>query len=177
VVAITADGSDGTKLLVGKAFWFRFRVENRGLTTARDVEVIAQNLSVQKADGRYESVTNFGPLNLKWAYIHTATVETIPRGIERYCDLLHFRNPTLEHSKIRGILEFVVHPNASPSVLLSGKYQIELVAVGSNCAPRRTLVTFGIPDKWADEASMKAAVQPHFLKSFVPHRDRSDRTR
>src|SRR5450755_1028384 len=56
---------------IADCIYMRLRIENTGNATAKNCEVYAQELRRQRADGAWERVSAFPPMNLKWANIGT----------------------------------------------------------------------------------------------------------
>src|SRR5215831_5981650 len=59
----TATGSDAAP-----CYYFHTTIENIGQTEAREVEVFARSLTRKRADGQFETVDRFTPMNLLWAH-------------------------------------------------------------------------------------------------------------
>jgi hypothetical protein len=81
---------DGT--LVCDSGYLRLWIENRGNATARNVEFYAQELRRQRADGTWERVAAFPPMNLKWANLSGRIYfPSISPEMGKHCDVAHVK--------------------------------------------------------------------------------------
>src|ERR1019366_9224195 len=80
----------------GSCYFFRLWVKNTGHLAER-VQVYVDSVSRQMGDGRTELVTDFIPLNLRWADSppdKPLIFETINPAMGRYCDFAAVSGPT-----------------------------------------------------------------------------------
>lgn len=170
ITTLTLKWDDGARQRTSTipTFWVRVRVANTGKTSAHDVRLIAVSLWMKSRRGRYERDPKFTSLNLKWANLGTATLHTLPAGIEQHCDLFHIPDPSrtipegyteTPPRRTQGFLETEVHPNYRPGTLGAGHYKLELISVASDARPRRLFVEFAIPEVWvSDDRAMQRIV-------------------
>ncbi len=107
---------DGTQIPAGHSYFCRLRVENGGRAEAQDVEIQLMRLWQEDAQGKLTEVTEFIPLNLKWAYIGRITLPKLQPGLSRHCDLCH----TLRFPD--GTLKIILDTDWIPNPLASGTY-------------------------------------------------------
>lgn len=86
-----------TSISVGQfqvdSYYFRFKVYNGGNTSARNVEVFAESLSLKHKDGRFRPVSRFLPMNLKWAHFDVPVQPWIAPKTWKLCGLAHILEP------------------------------------------------------------------------------------
>ena len=95
-VAVPFTAPDGT--LVANSVYLRLWVKNVGSTTARNVEVYAKELRRQRADGTWERVAPFPPMNLRWANVGSIYFPSIAPEMGKHCDLGHIVDPPQRHT-------------------------------------------------------------------------------
>jgi len=74
-------------------YFLRLWVHNHGNVRAEKVQVFADKLLKQKADGTFTPVKEFLPMNLVWAYTHEIFVHAINPQMGKHCDLGHITHP------------------------------------------------------------------------------------
>ncbi len=80
-------------------YYFRMSIANVGDTEARDVEVFACRLRRRRADGKFEDVGRFTPMNLLWSHVRQTHLPILSPRIPKMCDLGHcFRRGSDEYS-------------------------------------------------------------------------------
>lgn len=142
-------------------YYYRIKVENKGLGVAERVEVYAAKL-YGKAEDRWQKVELFLPLDLKWSSLGIPILPILAPDMERYCDIGHIIEPhglremwkypfSLKDDNTKFFLETEVEPNTGSHILEPGKYRLELWISAANFKPiKRTLEIF-ISGKWYDD--------------------------
>jgi len=127
--------------------YMRVKVENRGNSTARGVEVFAERLAKEQQDGSYRNVTAFDPMNLVWSHIGSPIMEAIPPRMHKYCGLGRIFDPQKRHhfplQQINGVspeqtvfeFDLQVKPFTKSHVVPPGKYRLYLTVGAANAAP------------------------------------------
>lgn len=148
---IRRDLANGTTLEIwkGKCYYFRLWIENRGSYLAERVQVYVKSVSHQMGDGRCEIVSEFIPMNLRWADSpepgRTLIFETLNPNMGKHCDFGTVLPPNTRLEKIReGMkegestlnLQTEVFPSNEGHRLRPGKYKIELLVAASNAKPK-----------------------------------------
>ena len=105
-----------------KDYWVRVRVANAGRHAAREVEIIVSNLMQwDDAASAFRQDPQF-PMSLKWSNIGRSSLERLPSGIEKHCDLVHIPDPASvvvqggTSGSCTAILEIEVHSNLRPGI-------------------------------------------------------------
>lgn len=147
-------------------YYFRIRVRNSGKASAENVQVFIEEVREQRADGTFESWTEFLPLNLLWAHYRNIDFPSIPPSVYKHCDLGHILSPTKrsrfpgeDHNRISGLeasvtvfsLDLAVKPATGTYLLRPGRYRIVLVAAGSNGPLVRRTIELSLTGQWFSE--------------------------
>jgi hypothetical protein len=124
--------------LKAPAHYFRLRIENNGLSTAKNVEVSLEKVEELK-DNQYELNKDFMPLRLLWSHWRNHRWElSIPPGTYRHCDLGYIVGPNdnniacCENGTHVFWFDVMIRPNAGRSSLVPGTYRITVSAFGDN---------------------------------------------
>jgi hypothetical protein len=159
----------GKVVKAADVYYFRFRVENYGWSTAEDVEVSIEE--VKKFQGKgYEIDQDFMPLRLVWSHWKMERPEmSIPSGAYRHCDFgfiidpnaPHTPLPTKENDELLFWLDVFLRPNTGRTSLLPGKYQITISAFGKNV--KRT--TYVLEMEW--KGIWALSIQEILTKSVI----------
>lgn len=150
-----------TRAYAGTAYFFRLAIRNRGNAAAQNVQVFLASVKRVIGDNE-ESVSQFTPMNLLWAYRGNATLPTLlPNMPPVYCDLAHVEEPmplgTPLPEKGNAVLALDVEfpPNTLGHVLEAGTYHIRLILAAANCRPRFYRLEVMFSGKWyAEESKM-----------------------
>src|SRR2546426_4672985 len=70
-VSVPMYGPNG---FLANSIYLRLWVVNQGRDAAQNVEVYARELQRRKADGTWEQVTTFPPMNLRWSNVRPPTI-------------------------------------------------------------------------------------------------------
>lgn len=166
--AVPVHNSD-TGEFMADAFYFRLFIENDGRATAKNVEVYAAQLTVQRADGAWEVVEQFPPMNLTWANLpEIIALPQLTPQTGRHCDLGHVVDPGPRSSLPRweqpatglgGVscfaFELMAKPNHRPHVVGPGIYRLKIEVSAENARAITSTVAIRLNPKWAkDEATM-----------------------
>jgi hypothetical protein len=136
------------------AVYLRLRIENKGNATARNAEVYIDELRRKRADGSWEVVKAFPPMNLRWANKEGAIYfPSISPGMGKHCDLAHVTdparrymlgedNPKLGISNQQTSLAFdlMVAPNHKGHIVGPGDYQVDIRVAAENSRPIKRTV-------------------------------------
>ena len=149
-------------------YYFRLRVKNSGNEAARQVEVYVAELW-KKADGTYQKVHSFLPMNLVWSHVKVPYLVAISPGMEKFCDLGHIIDPgrrthfNAEYSDALGIsanktifsLDLEVKPFTMSHLIPPGAYHLLLKIAAANAQPVTKKLELEVTGNWhADEAKM-----------------------
>jgi hypothetical protein len=149
-------GDDKRLIAAIPAIYVRLRIGNRGAMSAKHVEVIAQEFERrQPGQESFETVPEFTPLNLRWAYTGETYLTQLPPQVEKHCDLFHTRHPgikpdggthPLPYPPLTGAMLFAKTPNVHPALLKAGEvYRVRLVVAAENAPARECIAEFGFP--------------------------------
>lgn len=156
----------GVVLWSGSTYWLRLWVENFGIGRAEQVQVFAAALFKLGANGRFAPITEFEPMNLKWA--HSSDPDNpeifapgISLGFGKHCDLCSISDPAnpTDHEgyvgQCVGALQLEVAPNTNSHRLPPGDYIVKLNVGASNAAPVTAHVQINIKGSWSpDQTAM-----------------------
>jgi hypothetical protein len=165
-VAVPFTKPDGT--FVADSIYLRLWVENVGNATAKNVEVYARELRRQRAEGTWERVGAFPPMNLKWANIGTIYFQSIAPEMGKHCDLGHIVDPVgrpllgeeapklaLTNQQTSLAFDLMVAPNHRGHIIGPGDYQLDILVSAENVRPIKRIVAISLRGKWdADETKM-----------------------
>ncbi len=152
---------DGPHGRLGSVYYLRLWIENHGDTPAEQVEVVATALWMRRADGTFQTVTAFHPMNLVWAYLGGVFTPRISPGMGRHCDLGRVADPAIRnqlgpntnlasvasHAPILD-LAVEVRPNSLPHLLAPGVYRLEVRVAGANVNPIAQVIEITLTDRW-----------------------------
>jgi hypothetical protein len=97
-VAVPFTSQNG--VLIADAVYLRLWIENTGNAPAKNAEVYATGLCRQRADGEWEAVKAFPPMNLRWANqvgrtpLDTIYCPNIVPDMGKHCDPGHIVEPS-----------------------------------------------------------------------------------
>jgi hypothetical protein len=136
-----------------------------------EVEVNAVSLKRKRADGKFEPVSRFTPMNLLWAHEHTVHLHLLSPKLSKFCDVGHVIAPR-DRQKLghdlpgvpadKCILAFdlQVEPNMKGHLAEPGTYELGLLIAGENCGPRECTIELVLSGDWYDSE------QEMFAKGF-----------
>jgi hypothetical protein len=165
-VAVPFTERDGT--FVADSIYLRLWVENIGNATAKNVEVYAKELRMQRADGAWERVGAFPPMNLKWANVGTIYFPGIAPEMGKHCDVGHIVDPerrnllrenaprlALNNQQPSLAFDLMAAPNHRGHIIGPGEYQLEIQVAAENVPPIKRTITISLRGTWyADETRM-----------------------
>ena len=141
------------------AHYFRLRIQNVGLSTAKNVEVSLEKVEEFK-DDRYQLNKEFMPLRLLWSHWRNHRWElSIPPGTYRHCDFGYIIGPNqndmacCEAGAYLFWFDVMIRPNAGRSSLLPGKYRITVSAFGDNARRSKLSIILEWKGTWKDTLS------------------------
>jgi hypothetical protein len=157
-----------TGAFVANVIYLRIWVENTGNTPARSVEVYARELRMRRADGQWEVVRDFLPMNLAWSHIGGLSFPLVVNEMGKHCDLGHIvdpaqraltddENPRLGLSPQECSLAFdlVAHSTHKGHVVGPGEYQLDIIVAAENARPLTRTVEITLRGPWyPDESRM-----------------------
>lgn len=149
----------------GDGYYVRVRVENTGRSRAEKVQVSAQTLSRQGADGQFVDVPTILPLNLKWSNLGVAILDGISPRMSSFCDAIALCDPgnpcqrrptgTLLTVTI-GQLQLEVEPFTDWHLLTPGTYRLTLRVAAANAEPIDSILEFKHTGAWMpDDPAMR----------------------
>jgi hypothetical protein len=143
-------------------YYLRLWVENKGRSSAKNVEVFAKELS--RSDRR--RVDRFLPINMLWTHIGQMHFPAIHPQAGKHCDIVHLVNPT-ERSKFPGehdparsdlpadkaILCFdtIVKANTTGHLQPPGCYLLELQVAAENAKSKTVVLRIEHDGTWSDD--------------------------
>jgi hypothetical protein len=142
-------------------YYFRLEISNTGNLSAHDVEVFAASLRRKRADGTFENVSRFTPMNLLWAHEHKVYLPLLAPKMTKFCDLGHIifpkDRPRVGHD-LSGIspekcimaFDLQVEPNMKGHLIDPGTYSLALLVAAENCRPREYTVDISFSGDWYD---------------------------
>lgn len=167
-VAVPLTKSDGSGTFVANSIYLRLWVKNVGNATAKNVEVYANGLQRQRADGTWERVAAFPPMNIRWANLGTIYFPSISPKMGKHCDvgrivdpsrrhLVHEDVPRIELTNEQTSLSFVLisPPNHMGHIVGPGNYLLEILVAAENARPITRTIEISLRGTWyADETRM-----------------------
>lgn len=158
--------SDGT--FVADSIYLRLWVKNVGNATAKNVEVYANGLQLQRADGTWERVAAFPPMNLKWANLGTIYFPSIAPEMGKHCDVGRIVDPSRRHLSHEDVPRFeltneqtslafvlISPPNHMGHIIGPGEYRLEIFVAAENARPITRTIEISLRGTWdADETRM-----------------------
>jgi len=143
-------------------YYFRIWIENVGRARAEQVQVFASSLSKQHADGVFQPVDDFLPMNLRWSHTREIFAEGIAPGMGKHCDVGHISSPASlrelreDHPEATPgqtvmALDLEVQPNTKTHLIPPGKYVLTLRIAGANCTPITQHLEITITGEWHND--------------------------
>ena len=157
-----------TGLASGDRIYLRVWVMNVGNAAAKNVEIYAKELRSLRADGKWEVVKEFPPMNLKWADLGTMYWPLIAPQMGKHCDIAHIHDPerraeTFEESKRLGLapnqasmtFDLITSPNHMGHIVGPGTYELDILVAAQNAEPYHKTVKITLKGDWdPDETTM-----------------------
>jgi hypothetical protein len=141
-------------------YYFHVTVENSGNTEARDVEVFAASLTRRRADGQFERLERFTPMNLLWAHFRQPFLAVLSPKMPKMCDLAHVFHPNFANNfghtlpSVTGLIlafDLQVEPNTKGHLVGSGVYRLKLVLGAANAKPKEYELEINFQGQWHDD--------------------------
>ena len=156
--------ADGKMTWSGNCYYIRVKIENKGRSRAKKVQVSASRLQKwEELKGIFVDVATILPLNMKWSNSPFGSPITILDGISPkmsvFCDvfsLCHPDNPYqrkpsgTQTGKPVGQLQLEVDLPADMDLLPQGKYRLNLRIAAGNAKPIDKVLTFEHTGVWKD---------------------------
>jgi len=163
-VPFTHDGA-----FLANTVHLRLWVQNDGSATARNAEVYAQGLTRQRADGIWEPVAMFPPMNLAWANIGGIYFPSIAPRMGKHCDVAHITDPQhrahpligednpalgLAPQQVSLAFNLIVKPNHRGHIVGPGTYHLALQIAAENARPIQRTVEINVPGPWYPDGTI-----------------------
>lgn len=146
-------------------YYFRIRVRNDGRRRAEYVEVFAAELSEKRADGGFDKMDSFMPMDLNWSYIDKPIMPAISRGMEKLCNLGSIIDPARRHrfpdhynpdlsvdpATTTLSLDTQVKPNTKSHVLPPGTYRLKFLIGATQVQPIEKTLEITFSGEWHDD--------------------------
>jgi hypothetical protein len=156
-------------LWTGDCYFVRAIVKNTGKTRAEKVQVYAEKLAKLGADGKFEDIEMFIPLNLKWSNSPSdrsvAILDGISPKMAAFCDVVSLCDPANPHqrrppgapaSSPIGQLQLEIDPFTGAHLLSQGTYRLTLRIAAANVEPTEMVFEFKHTGGWLqDDAAMR----------------------
>jgi hypothetical protein len=153
------------------AWYSRLLIKNEGEDPARNVFVRVKSISRQLPDSTFERVTNFLPMNLRWANTETVYFERVYRDVPVHCNFGRILNPAhrefpYEYSaddKVRMAFSLCLegYPSNLSHLLWPGTYSVSVVVAAENAEPKECVFEIFLSNEnWdKDREPMKERVR------------------
>lgn len=152
----------GAQRDVAPCYYFRTSVLNSGNTEAREVELFAAALSRRQADGRFETVSNFTPMNLLWSHFRNPFLSILSPKIPKVCDLAHVFHPNFQMffgHRLEGLaahqvvlaFDLQVEPRTKGHLVGPGIYRLKLILAAANARLSEHEIEIDLPGQWHDD--------------------------
>ncbi len=165
-IAVPFTGNDGD--LLAHTVHLRIWVENVGNATAMNAEVYAKVLRRQRADGTWERVGAFPPMNLSWSDIGGIYFSRIAPEMGKHCDIAHVTDPArrqlvredapalgLSDQQCSLVFNLITRPNHRGHIVGPGKYQLDILVAADNVRPLKKTIAISLAGPWdANETTM-----------------------
>jgi hypothetical protein len=166
---IVYDKNAGNILWTGGCYYVRIEVGNSGQTRAEKVQVYASKLAKLAADGKFEDIQAFIPLNMRWANSPPTAASAVLDGISpkmgAFCDIVSLSNPAnpyqgrptgTQPNVTVGQLQLEVEPTNRSHLLAPGKYRLTLRIAAANVKPVDKVFQFMHTGRWLqDDVEMR----------------------
>jgi hypothetical protein len=159
---------NGLTDLIVDSIYLRMRVANTGNSPALNAEVYADSLWRERADGSWERVTKFPPMNLTWSDISSSNLGNaiyFPRispGMTKHCDIAAIYDPaSLAQVLVDGTarvdaivgetkLQFclISQPNHRGHIVGPGRYQLRVFLAAENAKPVLSTIVIKLTGQW-----------------------------
>lgn len=153
---------------IADSLYLRLWVENVGNAPAASVEVYAQSLERQRADGAWETVKAFPPMNLRWSNINSVVYPVISPEMGKHCDCAHLVDPAtrddprlhetnaelhLANNVASLTVDLIATPNHRGNIVGPGTYRLSLKVAAANSKVSTWLVTLAFDGHWTAAAA------------------------
>ena len=148
-------------------YYLRLRVVNNGNDKAESVELFAAELSRQKADGTFDRVNSFLPMNLVWSHYGGVFLSAISPDTYKHCDLGHIVDPKMRdrvpiekkpwtddevaHDDAILSLNTAVLPHTKSYLIRPGVYRLVVILAAANAKPFRKTLEINLTGDWYDD--------------------------
>lgn len=167
---VRSPGATGYGYLTADCYYLRLWIQNSGKTRAEKVQVFVSKLYRKSANGNFDQVKEFLPMNLRWAHSQNQP-EIFADGISpemgKHCDFGRVIAPAERYSfgdalaenddrtKTVLSLDLEVRPNTQSHLIKPNSYQFHLSVAAANCRPVESIFELNLTGEWfEDEARM-----------------------
>ena len=146
------------------SIYLRVLISNNGKAPARNVEVFADQLTRQRADGGWERVAAFPAMNLAWSNFAAMYMPLIARDMRKHCDIAHIVDPAEranfgERNNRLGIaahetsmaFDVVAKPLHQGHIVGPGIYQLRLSVAAENARTAAYTLKINLRGQWFPE--------------------------
>jgi hypothetical protein len=164
-IPIVRRDGDGNRVTEADSYHLRLKVTNTGNQEAESVEIFAAKLLRRHADGSYEEVRTFIPMNLIWADYRTVFFPAIHPDMYRYCALAHIidpekrsefvgedkRWPEVPPEKAIVSFETAVKPHTLSYLQPCGHYRLVILVAAVNAKPVEKVIEISLDGTWYND--------------------------
>lgn len=153
--------------LVASVFYLRLRINNEGNREGKNVQVMLAELETFEG-GTFKIQESFLPLNLKWSHFGIDTMQSIPSGVFRHCDLGfltggHYKEALLKSfslsrdSKVVLKTDTIVEPNTGSHIIFPGIHRLTIYVSVSNGITIKKKFEINLKNEW-DESKLEKLI-------------------
>jgi hypothetical protein len=132
------------------SYYLRFRIKNLGNARLSNVEAQVTELYEKQRNGRFKSVPDFLPLNLKWAHDHVISKPHIQSGLFHHLDFAHSIPNPVSGLNVALMLDTFITPNNFSNLIIPGKYKIKLVFSADDINPIEKWYLIELKNIWSN---------------------------
>jgi hypothetical protein len=148
------------------SIYLRVWVRNVGNETARNVEVYTESLTRRRADGGWERVADFPPMDLVWSnFFGGMYLPLIGAGVGKHCDIGYIVEPGkrrafgeenlrlgLNEDQVSLTFDLIAKPNNSTHIVRPGTYRLGITITAENTRrPVRRQLEIDVRGQWYDD--------------------------
>jgi hypothetical protein len=141
-------------------YWFMLWVGNQGRGRAEKVQVFADKLEREGADGWFHRVQKFMPMNLRWSHGGGTFLDGISPRMGQHCNLGCVGHPSVPGRpasvsvpKVWFALDTELKSFTNSHLLEPGKYKLRLRIAAANAKPINLTIGLTITGEWFDQES------------------------
>lgn len=131
------------------AYYFRLRIENRGASAAKNVEVFAHSLKKWQ-NGEFKRMESFLPMHFCWSHFRFVSYPRIGPKAQRHCDVGEIVKPKDDLKFTFKILQLVCPSDESNYLCDPGRYELTVVVEAENVKPTKHSFEINFTGDWFD---------------------------